>query len=59
MTEKPSRNAAGGRYTRMPYCLVYAATWGATILSYFPKWFTDAIFWVMQYVVKCIREVMD
>lgn len=59
MTEKPSRDAVGGRYTRVPYCLIYMATWGATVLSYFPKWFTDAAFYTMGYTIKHIKEVVD
>lgn len=44
---------------RVPYCLIYVATWGATILSYFPKWFTDAAFYAVGYIMKYIKEVVD
>lgn len=56
MTEKPSRERIQLRGSGVPYHLVCISVWGATALSYFPRWFSDAAYDFMEYILDVVRE---
>lgn len=57
MTQKPSKEKTDLRGSGIPYFVISFAVWCATILSVFPRWVSNTIYWIMDYIIEVMREI--